>query len=227
MCRSFFVPALLLCALPAFAAAPATPWVSAGLSGATYAMTDVNSDISHVNAAIATSGLSMNDVSHGAGFGFAAGADLGNGFSLGLGYDRLSANSKVADASASIEYDMPANAIRAIARYALESHSRSGAFVELALGRVSAAGNVNVSVTGVGSQTGKIEGAGLDFELGLGGQAWLSPQFGLVGSLGYRHAVAGDVSVAGTPVHNPDGSAYTIDYSGLLVRAGISLGFGK
>lgn len=199
------------------------PWFAGSLGGSTYSMSDVNDDVSTINASLAADGipLRMDEVSNGLNIGLAFGLELTPRFAIGLGYDRLNAGSDVGDWSGSIEYDLPANFVRAFGRYSFESAGKAKGFVEGSLGRIMSAGSVNVSVTGYGSENADLEGGSLGLE-GAGGVAlWATPQFAVTGMAGYRMAKVGTVEVDGQQVYNTDGSDYSIDYSGLFVRVGV------
>lgn len=219
--------ALALLLTPLTAAAGVRPWLSGSIGASMFDMTDVNADISSINAALAGSGLQMDEVGGGMVLGAAFGMDVGNGWSFGLGFDHLAANSEVGDPSGRIEYDLPANLGRILGRYSFASGGKGSGFVELAVGRVRSAGAVNLSVTGVGAVTGNMEGSGSSVEGSFGGTVWTAPQFALHGSVGYRHAVVNDLTVNGTPIFNAAGSRYALDYSGLFVRLGVMIAFAK
>lgn len=220
--QRLFVAALLL-AVPTLASAAVRPWISGAIGGSTYAMGDVNDEVEAINAALAGTGLSMDEVSTGLNFGVAFGMDVGSGFAVGFGYDRLTARTEVGDYSGSIEYDLPANLLRVFGRYSFESAGRTRGFLEASLGRVSSAGSITISATGYGSESGDIDGSGMAFE-GAGGMSiWTTPMFALTGMAGYRYASAGDVEVEGTPIYDASGGDYTIDYSGLFARVGITV----
>lgn len=222
--RRMLLPLALLLTLPTLAlAGPLRPWISGGLGASTYHMSDVNDDIGDVNSALSGSGLRMKQIDGSLGFGIAGGVDLGNGLAFGIGYDRLPANSDVGDWSGSIEYDFPGSFVRAFGRYAFQSASKANGFIEGSLGRISAGGDVSMTVSGEGSVSGDVEGSGIGFEGAAGVELWSSPQFAFTGSLGFRHAVAKDVKVDGLAVYNNSGGDYTIDYSGVFARVGVRL----
>jgi hypothetical protein len=113
---------------PAFGEA-VRPWIDAHGSLSTYGMTDVNSDIGNVNALIAGTGLSMDEVHGGLGLGVMFGIDLSDQFSIGVGYDRLYASSDVGDETGSIKYDFPANAVRGFGQYTFTGPGSSRAHI--------------------------------------------------------------------------------------------------
>jgi hypothetical protein len=221
MNRSGLLLGAWIMALPTLAMAGPRPWLAAGLGGSTYSMDDVNEDVGGINTLLAGSGLKMDEITKGLTFGASGGVDLGNGFGLGIGYDRLTASTDVGDFSGGIEYHMPANLFRALGRYSFANTGKSRGFLEAALGRVTSAGEVRLTVAGVGSQVGKLEGSGLAFEAGGGGEIWAGPQVAIVGGVGYRHASVRDVKLDGSPVYNASGDGYSIDYSGVFLRAGL------
>ncbi|MCC6653258.1 MAG: hypothetical protein IT348_19055 [Candidatus Eisenbacteria bacterium] len=201
------------------------PWVSGALAGSTYAMGDVNDDISTINSALNGSGLKMEKMSSGVGFGFSAGLDMGSGWSIGLGYDRLNASSDVGDYSGSLEYDMPGSLLRGFGRYTFASPGKVKGFLEGSAGRVTAGGSVTLSATGGGALSRDVEGSGIAFEASAGGEIWAAPQLAFTGSAGFRKAEAKNVTSDGTPVFTASGEDYTIDYSGLFARLGVKIAF--
>lgn len=219
--RALFSTLLLL--MPLSASAAVRPWISASLGGGMFDMTDVNEDVGNINAALAGSGLMMDRVGGGFIAGGAFGLDLGKGWSVGIGLDALSASTDVGDDSGRITYDLPAKVVRVLGRYAFAPASTGTGFAEVAVGRISTDGSVSVSITGSGSATGEFDGSGITTEASFGGLFWPAPQFGLQASLGYRHAVVKDLTVAGNPVFTADGSPYELDYSGLMLRAGLTV----
>lgn len=218
-----FAALLSVVLFPALATAGVRPWFAGSLGGSTYAMSDVNDDVSTINAELAIAGapLRMEEVSKGLNYGLAFGLDLTPRFAIGLGYDRLTAGTDVGDWSGSIEYDLPANFVRAFGRYTFESAGKARGFLEGSVGRVLSAGSVDVSVTGYGSENAGLDGSGLALEGGGGVSVWATPQFAFTGMAGFRKATIGTVEVDGLQIYNADGSDYSIDYSGLFVRVGV------
>lgn len=217
----------LALAVSGTASAAVRPWLTGSVGGAFYAMGDVNDDIANINAFLAGSGLSMDEINKGAVFGAAIGLDLGHGFAVGLGYDRLSANSEVSDATGGLEYDLPANLVRGFGRYTFASGGKARGFLELGLGRVATAGEFTLTQSGVGSEVFPVEGSGAAVDLCVGGELWLASQFALAGSAGYRHAKASDIEVDGDAVYNAAGDPYSADYSGMLGRIGFTIALTK
>src|SRR5215471_4151782 len=127
------------------------PWAAASGSWATYSMGDVNDEIGGINAGLSGTGLSMDEIKNGYGFGIALGGDFDSPLSIGAGYDRLFASSDVSDPSGSIKFDFPANTYRAFAEYRFPSGSQFLPHVGVAGGMVAASGSVELAVTGSGS----------------------------------------------------------------------------
>jgi hypothetical protein len=196
-------------------------WLGGHASYATYSMSDVNSDIGDINAAIAGTGLTMREIHGGFGFGALFGFDVSDRFSLGLGYDHLTGSSDVGDPSGSIKYDFPANAFRVFGQYSFTGMSTSGAYLGAAGGFIRETGSVSVSVTGQGSASADIKGSSGLFEVFLGGDWWAAPQVALTGSGGYRYAKISEAKVNDNIIYLPSGQKESIDYSGLVLRAGI------
>ncbi len=150
-------------------AAGARAWIGGHLGLSTYSMSDVNDDIGTINAALAGTGLSMDEINGGMTAGGVFGIEFPNGFTIGAGVDRLNASSEVGDASGGIEYDLPANAFRVLGQFAFKGRGRSGAHVGASLGKVSSSASVSVTETGVGSVSTDLEGSGPLFEGYFGG----------------------------------------------------------
>jgi hypothetical protein len=203
------------------------PWLAGHGSIATYSMSDVNSDIGDINAAIVGTGLTMNEIHSGFGLGAMLGLDLSDRFSAGLGYDHLSASSEVGDATGSLTYDFPANAFRVFGQYSFTGVSASGGYLGASAGLIEEAGSVTAASTGAGSLKGNIEGTGGLLELFVGGDWWAAPQLAIYGSGGYRHAKIGEAKINGSILYLPNGQKEGIDYSGLLLRVGLKFAFTK
>lgn len=214
-----------LCLLvPTLATAATRPWLSGSIGGSTYAMGDVNDEVALINEALLGTGLEMDEVTKGLNYGLAFGLDLNPTFSIGLGYDRLTGQTEVSDPTGSIEYDLPSNVLRVFGRYSFQSTGKTKGFLEGSLGRVMSDGTGTVTVTGIGSETVDFEGSGLAAE-GAGGFAyWTSPKIALTGTLGYRLAKVEDVEADGEPLYSPQGDGrYSIDYSGVFLRLGLTI----
>lgn len=196
-----------------------SPWMSAHGSMATYGMSDVNDAIGTINAGLG-SGLEMKEVKNGFGVGGAFGLELPSRFSIGVGYDRLLASSDVSDGST--EFNLPANAFRAMAQYSFAGIGTSGAYIGASAGMILAAG----SMTELGV-TSDVEGSAPMFEMFTGGDWWAGPQFALTGSAGYRYAKIGEFKVGGDTAYLTNNEKATIDYSGIFARAGVKFALMK
>ena len=219
---------LLACAaifllLPATSTAAARPWLSGWFGGSIYAMGDINYNIGVINDALAGSGLEMEEINRGLQYGGALGLDLGTSFSVGVGYDRLTGQSDVGNQFFSIEYDIPAYLLRGFGRYSFESTGKTKGFLEASLGRVTCDGNATTTVSVVGPATATLDGSGLAAEGAGGFSYWTNPRVAVVGVLGYRFANVEDVEANGAPSSDPNGDPYSIDYSGVFVRLGLTL----
>jgi hypothetical protein len=203
------------------------PWAGVSGSWATYSMKDVNNDIADINATIAGTGLQMDEIHNGFAMGAMLGGDFDNQITVGIGYDHLFASSEVGDATGSLKYDYPANAIRALGEYRFPSTSQFQPHAGMALGLVAAAGSVKLSQAGVGAVSGDVSGTGPLAEFYGGGDYRVAPTLFVNGSLGYRYAKIGEIKIQDQTVLNPDGSKYALDYSGLLIRLGLKLAFGQ
>jgi hypothetical protein len=201
------------------------PWGAVNGSWATYSMGDVNDQIGSINDGLSGSGLSMDEISNGFGFGITLGGDLESPLSIGVGYDRLFAGSDVSDASGSIKFDFPANAYRAFAEYRFPSGSQFLPHVGIAGGMVTASGSVELSATGVGTDKSDVSGSGPMGEFYVGGDFKAASSVSVIGSLGYRYAKIGEFKVAGETATKEDGSKATMDYSGMSARLGLKFKF--
>jgi hypothetical protein len=197
-----------------------TLWLGGAFGFGTYAMSDINDDISNFNA---VTGLNMDEINNGFSFGIQAGVNATPALSLSAGYERLFASSKVGDYSGEVEYNFPANAIYGEAQYTFPSPSPFHVGLSGAMGMVSAAGEVKVVVYGYGSATGDISGSGLFFAGKLVGDYYASPRLIISPSFGYRFAKISEFEVDGEPAYNSDGSRMSLDYSGFILRGGLKV----
>lgn len=224
--RIFAACIAALVALPSIASAAARPWIGVDGSWGTYAMSDVNDDLASLNAALAGSGLSIDEIHGGAGLGARFGVDTESRWSAGVGYERLFASTDVGDATGKIEYKLPANSFRAFGAYTFPAEGPVSANVGFAVGMVSSSGSVEISdYSSPPPIEVKLEGSGALIEGLLGGELWAAPQFALTGSAGFRYAKIGELKADGQTVVNQDGSKYTLDYSGFLIRLGVKVAF--
>ena len=226
--RSFIFSLAVALALPSVvSAASPRPWLALNGSWGTYSMSDVNADIRNVNASLAGSGLAMDEVNHGLGFGVTVGVEIPSRVSLGLGYERLGASSEVGDASGSLQYKLPANVVRGMVEYRFPTEQAFAPSVGFGLGLVKEAGAIEITQTGAGAAAFDLHGSGPLLETIVGGDWWATPQFALTGSAGYRYAKVREIKVLGQTAVNPDGSKYTVDYSGVVVRLGCKAAFAR
>lgn len=199
------------------------PWFSILGTGATYTMTDVNGDVAEINAFMGPFGPHMHEVRGGFGFGAAAGLDGPSPFNLGIAYERIIANTTVGDATGSLHYHLPADLLRGIGEYRFQQ-GRGGSFVAgVSAGAVIERGRIEVSETGFGAGQGELRGSAPLFELYLGGERSWSDRFAFTGQLGYRNAKIDDLKIHDVRVLRSDGTPWTIDYSGVYVRAALKL----
>jgi hypothetical protein len=215
--------AALLAIVPASSAAAVRPWLSGWLGGSSYAMDDVNDLIGQINAEAAGTGLSMDDISKGFNYGASFGLDVGNNFSVGLGYDRLEGASDIGDASGTIELKVPANLVRVFGRYTFPSAGKANGFLEASLGRVNSSSKLELTATGLGSEHADLEGSDLAFEGGGGANVVLAPQLDLTASLGYRVAKVKEIEVNGERFTDFNGAPIGIDWSGVVFRLGLTV----
>lgn len=214
--RIAVVACIAVLALPLTAAAQgARPWLAAGVGFHTYAMGDVNDDISSINAVITP--LSMDEINSGIGFGGAVGVSL-PAFTLAVSYERLTGSSDVSDGTGRIEYRVPANLFMAEGVFQVPTSAAFGFGVGAAVGRVSSAAEVEIAVTGLGGDTAALEGSGPAVAGFVTGSWPLGPRVAVVPMLGYRYAKIGEVKVDGDVVYKEDGSKYELDYSGLMAK---------
>ncbi len=207
-------------------AAGETVWVGPTGAWGTYAMDDVNADIALVNAAIGGAGVRMDEVRNGMGLGGVVGVDLPGPLSFGAGYERLFASTDASDGIDKLEYKMPANAFRGFGEYRFIATGPTGVSLGLGAGVVSTSGEVVASSSGTPLTTSKVTGTGPLIEALAGVSLRANSTVALTGEFGYRYAKVGEVKVDGEVSTNTDGSKYTIDYSGVMLRAGIRLALG-
>jgi hypothetical protein len=215
---------VLLTLSPAAAlAGNARPWLAVAGGFHTFRMGDVNSDIEQVNTAI--SPLHMDDVNSGFGFGAAVGADLNPEATLEVGYERLQGSSKVGDATGSLEYSLPANEFTFRATFRQATEARFALGFGAAAGLVTSAGEVILSATGAGSVSAHLSGSGPALEAFVSGDWRVSPRFAVTPHLGFRYAKISETKAEGQVLYNPDGSKYSLDYSGLTTGVELKLFF--
>ena len=209
--------ALSLLGVPASKAeTTVAPWIAGSARFGTYSMEDVNEDIRNFDALVSAS---FDEINNGFGFGGAAGLSLGSGVDIAARYERMLASSDVSDQTGSLEYDFAANAFYGTLEYRSLSASGPSFGIGAGAGIVSSAGDVEVSLTGLGAASGDVEGSGPLLQVfGLVDFAPRS-RASVVVLGGYRYAKASSVKLDGVPIENQDGSDFDVDYSGLIVGA--------
>jgi hypothetical protein len=208
-------------AVPVTASAQNRPWLSAGVGYHTYGMEDVNDSIELLNDIIFP--YEMDEIGSGWGFGAGVGVDMPT-FSLGLGYERLTASSEVTDDIGTIEFDLPANLWTAQAVFRPGSYGTSMGFgIGVSAGLIVSEGEIRTSETGFPSETQELEGSGGAFAGFLTADFPLTPNLALVPSIGYRYAKISEVESDGEVLYNDDGSKFELDYSGLLAKVALKL----
>ncbi len=210
-------------ATSAHAASPVKPWLAGYGSWSTYAMGDVNDGIDNINAELAPFGLSMDKVQNGFGFGFEAGFDLPV-ITVGVGYERMTASTDVGDASATVEFKLPANAFYGLAEYKIPGAGAVGARLGLGAGVISLAGKEELTVVGIGSASNDISGSGPMVKFYGSLELHAASQFSILGSVGYRYAKIskGDVHVnESESILASYAPGFAVDHSGIFFRAGL------
>jgi hypothetical protein len=209
-----------------FGAGGARPWVSVDGSWGGYQMVDTNHDLLGIVTGTDADGNDLHalkEIHGGFGFGGSAGLDFPGHLTLGIGFDRLSAASKGAVEGGTLEYRLPAHAIRGIAEYRVTTKGRLAPRLGVAGGAVMEAGPAGVEVPGAGQSTvtHRLQGSGLLLEA-YGGCDWRTgPRLAVTAAAGYRHAKAGEVKVDGTVFMTAAGKPYVADYSGPVARLGL------
>lgn len=223
--RSLILSLAFTLTLPAVvSAASSRPWLIATGSWGTYSMSDVNAEVRAINAGLAGSGLAMDEISNGFGFGVQAGLEIAGRVSVGFGYERLTAATEVGDASGSLRYKLPANARRSSLEYRFPTERAFAASLGLGVGQVKEAGSIELAVAGVDTVTSELDGSGPLLEAIVKGECWAEARkVALVVSAGYRYAKVRELKVDGVILVNADGTKYTVDYSGMVVRLGFKV----
>jgi hypothetical protein len=215
---------VLLFPIPVHAGSPG-PWIEIAGGFGTYTMGDVTDDIDAMNVEIAP--LSMDHIKSGFSGGLEAGFTGPSHVGGSVGYERLFASSDVGDASGRLEYNFHANAFIGKVYWMAPRSERFYFGVAGSAGLVSAAGDVRLSISQVGSLSGDVSGSGPLFGGALVGELWSrSGRAALTFSAGYRYAKIGTVKVADIKILNEDGSDYALDYSGITLRVGARLALG-
>jgi hypothetical protein len=215
--------AALLALVPATGSAAVRPWLAGSIGGSTFAMGDVNDLVGVVNDELAATGLSMDDITHGYNFGLGIGVDVAHNFSVGLGYDRVDGMSEVALPNGKVELKVPANLYRAFGRYTLPLSDKASGFLEASLGRVTSDATMAFSGGGLSPELTGLKGSGMAFEGGGGVDFTFESRFGLFAMASYRSANADDIEAYGEKMYDAGGGSFSLDWSGVVVRLGLSV----
>ena len=216
--RKIAIVCLLALAVPASAMAlPLKPWV--GVSGGinTYEMGDVNSQIGDINLS------TLDEIGNGFAFGVHAGMAISPLITVGAGYEFLTAGSSTSALANEYDFNLPAHTFRGGLELRAPTPGPLKLGVGAAVGRVSAAGDVLQLVAGLPS-VGQVSGSGPMFEGYAVADLWFTPIMALSPSIGYRRAKISEIQYDGTTVTNPDGSDYSLDYSGYFMRLSLKIG---
>ena len=220
-----FLATALVLAAPV-SAATLKPWIGFDGGYGKYTMSDPNRVLSEGNTALNSTGLWLWPINGGPAFGVSAGLDLGSGFSAGVGYDRLLASSGTESNLLLYRFRVPANAVRVLGEYALPHKGSLGMHVGVAGGLASVTGIVLNGSAATTVSTYDIRGSAPRIDAYVGGDWYGQPRCRLSGVVGYRHALVDEVKIAGRVAHNPDGSNFTVDYSGLFVGVALKVPIG-
>jgi hypothetical protein len=216
--------AALLFVLPATALAGVRPWVAGSFGTSLLAMGDVNDDIGAINSGdLAGTGAQMEKINNGLNFGGAFGLDVGRDFAFGIAVDRMLAQSEAGTTNASVLFDAPGEVVRGFARYSFWNAGPARGYVEASAGRARTLATLNAQSSEEGTAHAGLEGTGPAYEFAVGLNTPSLSQFALGAALGYRYAKATDVQVEHEPIQNTSGGSYTVDYSGVFLRVGVTL----
>jgi len=197
-----------------------TPWIGATAGFGTYAMGDVNEDIRNVDALIFAK---FDEINSGFAFGADAGFDVNQQWRIGVHYSRLLAGSDVGDASGTLDYNLPANAVYGSVDFLPPMASLVKVGLGVSGGVVLAAGTVDLSVAGVGTVSGELSGSGPYFDAHVSLDLPLGTLVALTPVIGYRYANVTEVELDDQPVYTDSGEKYDVDYSGFLLRVGLRI----
>ena len=174
---------------------------------------------------IDTMPIGIDPIESGSTYGASLGVDVSEKVSLGLGYEHLDAESKGQESVYSVVVDVPADIVSIFANYWLESSDRLRAGLGGAIGRISTNGEIVLTEEGDGTNQVRARGASLSVEVNVCAQFWVVNWLGISAAGGYRYAKIGEIESNGERLFNPDGSEFTVDYSGILFRAGLIIKF--
>jgi hypothetical protein len=227
-CSTLFLAAGLLAAASVTAHAQAGSGLVLSVYGERpqFRMTDMNILLATQNDRIASAtSQEIAPVRDGLGYGGSLSTRLPSGLECGFAYERLGGRTALADPAGSLRYDLDADASLGFLRWNSSARHPIGFGAELGVGRVSCRGNQTVAISGATGRTGNISGSGILLEQFVS-MSWRAFGAGAVeAQLGYRHANAGEIEVAGAPAY-VQGARLNIDYSGPIVRFGLRQAIG-
>ncbi len=226
----WILPLAAALALPTVAAAQVNPWVGFAGAWAGYSMTDVNHQLDAWTAELTGTGMSMKDINGGFGYGVEMGLEVNKEMGVGVGYDRLTARSECSGEYGSIDYKLPANAIRVFAEYRPPAQDRLRARFGVSGGMLSSAGTLAIAGSDETAFHGTLYGSGLLFEVYAGANLLIRPNVAMTTVLGHRRAkiavLAVDADNESFIAHNPDGTKEAADYGGVFARFGLAFAWG-
>ncbi len=223
---------LALLLLPALTAAAPPRWALTGFASAnTYAMSDINDQISALNFISSWAGYgTMNEIDTGPSFGGGLRAIFNDRAWVELDYERLLANSEFVASIGRLKLDVPSHGILASAGYlfpggrlrfgvgaGLGYYTASGSSIEVSGTAFDVTGSVkaDISATGVGAHGfGMLDAA-------------LSDPLHAELLVGYRYAPTGDVEVSEANLGSATLEGYSLDWSGVVLRGGLAFHFGS
>lgn len=200
-------------------------WIEPYAGAGPHEMGELNDDIAVLNDLLRGSGASMPELNAGFGGGGLAALIVAPGLSLGIGYERLFASTEVSVAGSRIGYDLPANLVQVIGRWEFAAATQRNAYFEFGIGAITSSGHLEWTLPDLGSGDGDFDGNGVSYQGVVGGQVWLTRAVAVSLALGYRTAVIGDIELEGVPYTGwaDNITDYEFDYSGPLVRLGLTL----
>ncbi len=205
------------------------------LGYAQYVMGDENRWIDDLNAAYAPSSA-LGHIASGVLFNLGAEYGLTDNFLVGLEVEGLSAATRgELQPGLSANFSFPATAFGGFVKAALPMGDYFLMNVGAGIYSLSVdSGRETYSSPGYLDIVDTYKGSTVEFKFSVGGDFFITPNFVVGADAGYRLAKVGELrnpALAGEPKWlNPDGSNYTLDYSGPFAQAGIRWffsGFGQ
>jgi hypothetical protein len=188
-------------------------------------MADINLDLT---------GLGVKKIQNGAGFGGTAGLDFPGPLTLGAGYDWLAASSKASVSGGSVDYRLPAHAVRGFLEFRLPARGAFGTRLGIAGGAVMEARSARITNTTPGSslQSGRVRASGPLAEGYATGEWRTGSRLAATATLGYRYARAGELKRNGEVYFKTLRNVqlfipYSADYSGIFARVGVKVALTK